>query len=40
MGYVHDNKQKNYCSRSKEIIVGNDIFLVMVKNTVLLCLLQ
>ena len=20
MGYVHDNKQKNYCSRSKEIV--------------------
>ena len=39
MRYVHDNKQKNYCLGAKKSM-DNDIFLVMVKNTDLLWLLQ
>ena len=33
--YFHGNKQKNYCLCAKKLM-DNNIFLVMVKNTVLL----
>ena len=40
MRYVHKNKQKKYCLRSKDIegLMVNNIFPVTVKNTVLLWL--